>query len=349
MARLNLTSKDSIYLRSGEAKLNALIGPDKKDKKVPHIESDLYFESVIAGDKANIASLKKAGFKMASSQSKTNKKHWISNGDIGFESLKMFTREFPLLITMPTSHISLEDDMIRLHNAGVNIGNSDLKMQGSLSNLYETIFNNGTLKGTLKVSSDFIDCNQIMKALEFDAEKAFITADNIETAQTAETTDEIITTGVFVVPDKIDFNLVTDIKNVKFGKKDIENSFGDMSIKNQAVELSNLSNHTLAADIKTSLVYKASDAQSAHTGFDLDMKDIRVGKLVELIPAHDTLVQMLSSLDGTVNIRIAAKAEFDENGRASCRDRVCQNVKRLDIAAYLNQNLKTTHRIVVKD
>ena len=135
MARLNLTSKDSIYLRSGEAKLNALIGPDKKDKKVTHLESDLYCESVIAGDKANIAYLKKAGFKMASSQSKTNKKHWISNGDIGFESLKMFTREFPLLITMPTSHISLEDDMIRLHNAGVNIGNSDLKMQGRLSSL----------------------------------------------------------------------------------------------------------------------------------------------------------------------------------------------------------------------
>ena len=88
---------------------------------------------------------------------------------------------------------------------------------------------------------------------------------------------------------------------------DIDNIHGELFIKNQAVELRDLSMHTLAADMSTSLVYKAADEKGASTGFDLDMKDIRVGKLVELMPALDTLVPMLGSLDGTVNFRIAAK------------------------------------------
>ena len=289
------------------------LAPDQSDKKTPVIKSDLRFESVIAGNKENIASLKNAGFELNSVQSTKNKKHWMSRGNIGFESMKMFSKEFPLLITMPASRIQLEEDAIRLHNAGVNIGNSDVRMQGSLSNLYEVFFNEGTLKGNLKVSSDYIDCNQIMSALDKNKEKIDVNADNIDNISATTSTDSISSFGVFVVPDKIDFTLMTDIAHVKFNNLDIERIKGEMNISKQAIELSNLSMHTLAADMKTSLVYKATDEKSAKTGFDLDMKDIRVGKLVEIIPALDTLVPMLNSLDGLVNFRIAAKADFDEN------------------------------------
>ena len=312
MARLNLMLKDSVYLRSGKTEIKAELGPDSQDKKIPNIKSNLVFSSLVAGTKESIAYLKNAGFNLSSTQSATNKKHWISDGIIGFETLKLYTPEFPLLISMPASKLTLNNDRIILHNAGVNIGDSDVRLQGSLSNLYAVIFEQGILYGNLHVSSNFIDCNQIMKALELEAGSEIITAENIETAQTNAPTDSVSEIGVFIVPDKIDFNLTTDIKKVRFGKMDIDNIHGELFIKNQAVELRDLSMHTLAADMSTSLVYKAADEKGASTGFDLDMKDIRVGKLVELMPALDTLVPMLGSLDGTVNFRIAAKAQFDE-------------------------------------
>ena len=314
LGSLDIMLKDSTYFNSGRTTAKVELLPSVYDKKRPFVKSELHFEALKAGTESDIVSLKNAGFSLSSLQSKINDRHWISNGVIGFESLKMFTAQFPLIISLPSSRLTLEDDKIELHKAGVNIGNSDLRMTGKLSNLYDVFFNKGTLHGDLTISSDYIDCNEIINALQPEGEKAIVTAQNIDeiTAPIADN-DTIAPMGIFVVPDKIDFRLSTDIKNVKFGNMDIQNIHGDLFIKNQAIELSNLSMHTFAADMSTSLVYKAEDEKTAFAGFDLDMKDIRVGKLVELMPALDTLVPMLRSLDGVVNFRIAAKTEFDEN------------------------------------
>ncbi len=313
LGSLKLMTPDSTYLLSGKTTAKVDLKPSPQNKKKPFVKSEIYFEGMKAGKRKDVIALKNAGFSLSSVQSATNQRHWISNGVIGFESMKMFTEQFPLLITLPASKLTIEEDKIELHNAGVNIGKSDVRMSGKLSNLYEVFFNAGTLKGDLIVSSQFIDCNEIINALQPDVVKSEITADNIEQSVPVSESDTLTPMGIFIVPDKIDFTLSTDIKNVRFGNMDIEKIHGDLYIRNQAVELNNLSMHTMAADMSTSLVYKADNNTTAHAGFDLDMKDIRVGKLVELMPALDTLVPMLRSLDGLVNFKIAARTEFDEN------------------------------------
>ena len=314
LGSLNVVLKDSTYLNSGKINVEAEILPSTNDKKKPVIKSKTYFETLYAGTSKDIVYLKNAGFNLSSHQSANNKKYWKSNGVVGFETIKLYSAQFPLLISLPASKLSLSEDEIILHHTGVKVGSSDVKMSGKLSNLYETFFNQGTLYGNLNVSSDFIDCNEIIKAMESGSKDEEINIDVLDKNEMAvNDTDSVASFGVFIVPDKIDFTLSTDVKHVKFNKLNITNISGDLIVRNQAVELAKLSMHTLAADMTTSMVYKASDAENAFTGFELDMKDIRVGMLVEIMPALDTLVPMLRSLDGLVNCRIAAKAEFDKN------------------------------------
>lgn len=315
-SRINLLLQDTVGLRSGAAKVNLQLSPSPKNKQIPVIASELVFDSLFVHAGEHRASLREAGFNLRSEKSATQEKHWQSTGSVGFAHLQLFSPAFPLLIQMPASKISIEEDRILLNRAAVTVGSSDMTLTGKLENLTETFFSAGKLIGNLQLSADYIDCNQIMRALE--QHTASDTIPSLENPATqsnllSEKTTEEGKSGIFVIPNNVDFTLSTQIKQVKFSDMLIENIIGDIIVRNQCIELSKLKMHTLAADMETTLVYKATDSESAYTGFDLSMKEIQVGRLVDFMPSLDTLVPMLRSLDGLVNFHIAAETQLDKS------------------------------------
>ncbi len=310
-SKMNLTLNDSIKLNVEAAQTTIGIAPAKENKRLPLITSTLKFDSVYAASGNDVIALQVAGFNVRSQQSGTNAKHWITDGVIGFANLKMFTPTFPLLINMPASQLVLRDDAIRLNQASVRIGSSDLSVTGSLTNLKNVFFDKATLYGKMNITSNFINCNEIMKALEINHQSEVIDSEKALSEQPQVATVDNTQPSLFVVPDGIDFILDVNLKKVLFGKMELEKIKGEMIVRNQSVEVSDLNLHTMAADMSTTLVYTSKDSTSAYTGFDIRMEDIQVGKLVEFIPALDSLVPMLRSLDGTVNFQIAAEAKLD--------------------------------------
>lgn len=302
---LDATLNDSITIRTGAAKTTVSIAPSKRDKKLPLISSSMKFDSLYAAIGDQRMGLQLAAFDVKSEKAGKDSKHWISTGVLGFQNLKLFTPDFPLIISMPASKLSLGNDAITLNGAKVHIGSSDMTVTGQIYNLKNVFFDKATLYGKMSVASDFINCNEITKALEMVPENHAAAAE-VKNEPVAEEPMKL-----FVVPDGIDFVLDIDIRKVLFGKLEIENIKGEMIIRNRSIELMDLNLHTMSADMNTTLVYSTKDTTSAYTGFDLKMKDIIVGKLVEFIPALDTLVPMLRSIDGRVNFNIAAEARLD--------------------------------------
>ena len=59
------------------------------------------------------------------------------------------------------------------------------------------------------------------------------------------------------------------------------------------------------------MFYTAKDYSGASAGFDLDMEDVMVEKLIGLYPAIDTLVPMLRSFEGVVDCQVTATCKMD--------------------------------------
>ncbi|MEG2180643.1 MAG: AsmA-like C-terminal region-containing protein [Bacteroidales bacterium] len=309
MKHLTGITKDSIGIHSGKSKIAFKIKPSHKNKLIPVIESTLQFDSISLNTPTEHVTMYKAGFILKSEKGNEYKKQWISEGKIGFGALKAWTSTLPLPISMPHSALVLQKDELVLENAGIRIGDSDMRLTGKFSNLKKAFHENGILKGDYTLTSSFIDCNQLIQALKITE------TDSKETVQPIDKANEhpADSIAVFVVPDKIDFTMHTKVDKVQLGHMTIENINGDIVMRNQAIELEGLKMHTLAADMISTLVYRAKDASSAYTGFDVRMKDIQVGKLVELMPALDTLVPMLRSLDGIVNFHVAAETNLNSD------------------------------------
>lgn len=307
---LNFTMGDSVQLRTGAAQSKIAIEPSKRNKKIALLSSSLKFDSIYTAVNENVLGLQLVAMELKSEKAEVGSKHWVTSGEVGFKNLKLFTPQFPLLIAMPASKLTIGDDAVTLNRAKVQVGSSDMTVTGRLLNLKNVFLNQGVLYARMAVSSDYINCNELTKALEMvPASAAGVETKKSEAESEPAKAEE--QSKLFVVPDGVDFILNVDIHKVLFAKMLIEDIKGEMIIRNRSIEMNDLNLHTMGADMTTTMVYSTRDTTKAYTGFDLKMKDIVVGKLVEFIPALDTLVPMLRSVDGYVNFQIAAEATLD--------------------------------------
>lgn len=325
LGRMIFIVRDTLLVGLKKADVKANLKPWQRDKKVPQVDAEMSIDSLrfrMLGNRLNLA---KAEVSLNAVRSRRNVKIWRPSGIIDFSGLRAYTPYFPVRMRMPGTRLRFNMNEIQLDSAIVRLGRSDMKLTGSVTNLAKAFFRKDTIRGELLVTSDFIDCNQLMRAMEAGtAYMARVNAGYRDTIggngetddmdQVSVVSDSVSIEGknaLFVVPPGIDFTFQTDIQKVLFGKLRMDSIHGEIVMRNQCIELSDLALRSSAANMSTSAVYKATDTLRAYTGFSLQMHDIRIDSLVGLIPALDTLFPMLRSFAGLVDFHIAADAWLD--------------------------------------
>jgi len=317
--------RDTLLVGLKKADVQAALRPWKRDKKVPQINAAMQVDSLRLRMLGNRLNLAEADVEVEAVRSKRNVKIWRPSGTVDFTGLRAYTPYFPVRLRMPGTRLRFSMNEVQLDSAVVRLGRSDMKLTGRLTNLARSFFRKDTLRGELLVTSDRLDCNQLMRALE--AGTAYAAkmeagyrdtiggngeADDLEEMPVvSDSVDCSAGSSLFVVPANVDFTFQTDIRQVLFGKLRLDSIHGEVVMRNQCIELSDLELRSSAANMSTSAVYKATDTLRAYAGFALQMHDIRVDSLVTLMPALDTLFPMLRSFAGTVDFHIAADAWLD--------------------------------------
>ena len=158
------------------------------------------------------------------------------------------------------------------------------------------------LRAKLDVSSNNLDCNQLIRSISFPSDTL-----------TASTDTAATNLKLFVIPQKLDFELQTNFRRVLYEKVIFNDVCGAVDIRNQSVHLKELSMKGLGSKMNTTLVYQAKRPEQGFAGFDFRLHNINIGKLVDLAPSLDTIVPMLRSFEGTVDFNVAAAAVLDSN------------------------------------
>ena len=298
VSKLKASMGDSIRLFTAHAKANAALAPSLKDATKPMIDLSFRADSVYFGLKDTKLSMNVAGIKLHAD--KVRDSLWIPDGIVGFDRLRLRTPGFGLPIRMKKTAVTVGDGKISLKNASIRLGRSNLNATGVVEGLYKAITKNEKLTAELTVTSDFIDCNQLINSFSFPEDSTGLETDTVPSEL-----------KLFVIPANLDFKLKTDLKKVVFDKMTFENVHGDIDVLNQAVHLKNLSMRALDSEMKAAMVYKATSARGAYAGFDFKIEDINIARLVEFVPSLDTIVPMLRSFKGHVQFDVAAEARLD--------------------------------------
>lgn len=298
VSKLRASMGDSIKLYSARAKAQAALGPQEVDVTKPAIDFSLRADSLFFSAAGTRMAMNVAGIKMKAD--KLNDSLWMPKGIVGFNRLRFRTPEFGLPIRMSKTAVTVDGPKITLKNASVRIGRSNMTATGDMMGVYRAMTKGEKLTAHLSLTSDLIDCNQLINSLSFPEDTTEVLTDSVPSEM-----------ELFVIPRNIDFELQTDLKKVIFEKMLFENVHGAVDIKNQAIHLEYLSMRALDADMKAVMVYKAGSPRGGYAGFDFKIRNINIAKLVDFVPALDTIVPMLRSFKGRVMFDVAADARLD--------------------------------------
>ena len=228
---------------------------------------------------------------------------WIPSGTVRFSRLTAKVPQCALPIHFNSTVVKVGDRQISLDRAAVRIGRSNVVLSGTVYNLYGAMRHGRMLRAKLDVKSRNLNMNQLMRAFASpEAEEEVLEADTVTVAPMR----------LFEVPDKINFELTTDIRRLRFGEYTFRDIIGRAELRDSHIYLENLSLKALeSATLNASLIYKAASSRFGYAGFDFKVHDIDIASLVDATPAIDSLVPMLQSFKGKVQMDVAAEGVLD--------------------------------------
>lgn len=252
-------------------------------------------------------------------------RNWEVKGNVSFDQTRMFSRLFPLPMRIDQSNVKFDTNSLTLTNAHFHAGKSDFLLTGEVKSIRRAMLRGGKLEGDFFIGSDYIDCNQLLAAINRGmqyAEETLIFSESdmdddalLESeerdlqAMAVEQTDTL--EALFVVPKFLDMTLQTNIRKLDFNDLNLERVEGEVVVRNQSINLKKLTMHSNIGHGNLTMVYTAKDRLQANAGFDLELDDILVDRLIGMFPSIDTLLPMLRSFEGVLDCQMTASCELD--------------------------------------
>jgi hypothetical protein len=226
-------------------------------------------------------------------------------------------------INIPAIKFQFRPNNFDIEQSRIIIDDSDFALSGNITNLKNFSKKRGLLRGNLKFESQQTNIDQLMDLVNglgtttettdevavTDDNTDFAIADATQAASTDTIGTETITQEInpFIVPKRVNITLDTHIKKAIFADTDIENLGGRLTIKDGEAILEQMGFTTDAAEMQLTGIYRSERRNHLFAGLDFHLLNIDIAKLIDLVPAVDTIVPMLSSFAGRAQFHIAAE------------------------------------------
>jgi len=184
-------------------------------------------------------------------------------------------------IQINNASLSFSPQFVNLQNFSAQIGKNDVSGSGKLENLLPYALKDETLKGTLSVTSNFLNLNDFMKDSE--------SAGESDTAAIS----------VIPIPKNLDFNLNGTFKKVLFDNFDMENVTGQLLVRNGKVEMKNLNMNALGGSIGVNGYYDTSnDPNRPDVSFDLKINNASFAQTFSSFTTVQKLAPLFEFISG---------------------------------------------------
>lgn len=245
-------------------------------------------------------------------------RRWQVNGEIKAQSGRIVTPYFPMTTTLRDVDLGFSTDEIRLNRTFVKSGQSQMVLTGDVRGLRRAMLGRGGLQGNLTVEADTLNLNQIVRVAHAGTELVaqggvdHAESDEVFGERLAASADTTAAEGtLLLVPGNIDMTFDMTVHHGVYANLALDSLAGEVVARNRVLQLSNLVMRSNAGTLRMTGLYATRTPQDIQAGFDLEMEKMQVARLIELVPAIDTLMPMLRSFEGVVDCQIAAAVRLD--------------------------------------
>ena len=239
---------------------------------------------------------------------------WEPEGTLKFKRGFVATPKFPLKVALGPLKGHFEKDVFRLDSMSAKAGASDLRARGELQGLLRALTHGGVLKADLALDSKHIDANEIMSAVKAGADAGEM-EEPVESEETGlphvnleSATD---TTVLIVVPANVIADLSLNVGDVLYDTLTISGVRGHAAMRERCLQLTDFGATTDFAKLSLNAFYSTRTRKDISVGADMRLHNITADKVIALVPQVDTIVPLLKSFKGNLNVEIGATSQLD--------------------------------------
>ncbi len=249
-------------------------------------------------------------------------KEWNFNGSMTLSKASLMTPMLPLRNSMDKLDVKINTAALTLNNLTVNSGTSTISANGRLSGLRKALLENGPLDLKLNFTSDSLNANELLAAYEKGEE---IMA-KISAAQTEDTSDaaylEMVAIDtlanaaapqlqLIVIPKNIRAEVNLDAQKLAYSTLEMQKFQSEIVMKDRCIQLVNTYANTNIGDLSAEAFYSTQSKSDLKAGFNIEFTDITADEVINMLPAVDSLMPMVRSFHGKLNLELAATTELD--------------------------------------
>lgn len=249
-------------------------------------------------DSLDITGIMKAKMQLAGRMSSIEKQEYEkfqSSGEATIQNFRIISNQLSKPLEISQGQVKANTKQINIEKFDGKIGQSDFSLRGNVSNYLAYIFKNGVLKGDFNLKSTFMNFSElsnIQKPVVAPSEK-------VAEAKTAPVASADSVTA-FQVPENLDLSFQSAIQKAVYDKIPINNINGLIKIKDQKMELTNLTMDMLQGKLSVNGSYTSNSVKKPLFDFKLNMENIDL----------PTAYQSLSSFQHYLPIAARSQGKF---------------------------------------
>ncbi|MFK7907817.1 MAG: AsmA-like C-terminal region-containing protein, partial [Chitinophagales bacterium] len=224
------------------------------------------------------------------------------SGDLKVNDLIYASSNLPQDLNVKSLSMFFTPSNVQVRNIDAVVGNSDFSGTASMENILAYTFGKGTLEGKANIESKQFDCNEWM--LE---EGATIPEDlNAEGASEAF--------EVFEVPEDINMDITAKVGKVIYDNITLKNVSGKLLVKDEAVQISDLSSQMLNGSIVMNGAYSTKDhSKKPHVSMEYDLKEIDVVEAFITFNSMEKLAPIAKYIKGNFSSKFKVSGNLNED------------------------------------
>jgi hypothetical protein len=224
---------------------------------------------------------------------------------------KLLYEKYDIQNTAASGHFT--PNRFVLDNFKTQIGNSDIAGNGTLTGVFDWLFDDKTLGGTINLNSNLMDLNQFMT----------------ETPKPISTDKTVVNTATeaFKVPANIDIMVNAKMNRVLYTNMDMQNVTGALVVKNQAITFEDVSANTLGGKVNLKGGYDSKDIAKPIFKMAMDVKSMDFQQSFNTFNTFQKFAPIGQYLKGKFNTTLNLEGELGKD--------MSPNLNTLNLSGFL--------------
>lgn len=218
-------------------------------------------------------------------------------GQLALRDFNYSSRDYKQGFDLSRLQLTFTPQHIVLNTLIAKMGSSDFNADGTLDNLLAYYLKNEKLKGTLNLRSNLINLDDFKG----------------ESTSAAPAENDTTSMDLVEVPANVDFTLNTSINQLKYDNVDMSSVSGRVIIRDQAVNMENLSMIMMGGSMRMNGVYSTRERKKADMNFNLDISGFDIQQTVKTFGTVKKMAPIAERTTGKFGTVMTLSGQLDEH------------------------------------